>query len=114
MMAAYDTAVAAVVRFTMPAWTPGGPPMSDQAMSFASSTQLLSPGVQSIIQHLCEGDCHTFGSVLQWCETRGDCVYAVTCPGCTRQFVVDDDELAELERWTEANGHTMVCGVRFT
>lgn len=87
--------------------------MSEHNTTLSANTQPLSSGVQVIIRHLCEGDCHAYGSVLQWCETRGDCVYAVRCPGCARQFVVDDDELAELERWTDANGHAMVCGVQF-
>lgn len=87
--------------------------MSDQRANLSMTLESLSPGVSVIVQHLCEGSCHTFGSVLQWCETRGDCVYAVTCPGCSTQFVVEEDELAELERWTEVNGHTMVCGVRY-
>jgi hypothetical protein len=89
--------------------------MSDTTISTLSVTmQTLSPGVQAVVQHLCEGECHTYGSVLQWCETRGDCVYAIVCPGCARQFVVDEEELAELERWTETSGHTMVCGVRYS
>ena len=73
----------------------------------------LSPAVHEIIRHLCEGDCHTFGSVLEWCETRGDCIYAVNCPNCAMQFIVEEDELAELERWTDTNGHRLVCGVRY-
>ncbi len=73
----------------------------------------LSPAVHDIVRHLCEGVCHTYGSVLQWCETRGDCVYAVTCPECAKQFIVEENELAQLERWTETNGHQLVCGVRY-
>ena len=72
----------------------------------------LSPNVREIVRHLCEGDCRTFGVALQWCETRGDCTYAVQCPGCTTQFLVDEDDLAELERWTASHGETLVCGIR--
>lgn len=85
--------------------------MSEHNTILSTNLQSLSASVQAIVQHLCEGDCHTFGSVLQWCETRGDCVYAVRCPGCAVQFIVDDDELDELERWTEVNGSALVCGV---
>jgi hypothetical protein len=86
--------------------------MTDQGSVTVSSLDTLSPTIQPIIRHLCEGDCHAFGSVLQWCETRGDCVYAVVCPGCSEQFLLDEPELAELERWTETNGSMLVCGVQ--
>lgn len=87
--------------------------MSERAVDVSATAGALSPNVQSIVQHLCESECHTFGSVLQWCETRGDCVYAITCPNCSTQFLVEEEELIELERWTDANGHVMVCGVRY-
>jgi hypothetical protein len=51
--------------------------------------------------------------VLEWCEARGDCCQAVVCPVCATQFVVDDDELAELLRWTDDQGQALVCGVRW-
>ncbi len=73
----------------------------------------LSPAVLAVLQHLCQGDCHAIGGVLEWCETRGDCCHAVVCPACATQFVVDDDELAELRRWTDAEGNALVCGVRW-
>ena len=77
------------------------------------TAEILSPTVREIIAHLCQGECHTYGAVLEWCETRGDCCYAVFCPGCSAQFIVDDEELAELRRWTDAEGHALVCGVRW-
>jgi 4-hydroxy-3-methylbut-2-en-1-yl diphosphate synthase IspG/GcpE len=86
--------------------------MNDQVQSALLDVNTLGPNVQEIVAHLCTGDCHAYGSVLQWCETRGDCVYAVVCPGCARQFLIDEDDLAELERWTEANGHALVCGIQ--
>ena len=86
--------------------------MSDRAQTALIDVNTLGANVQEIVAHLCTGECHAYGSVLQWCETRGDCVYAVVCPGCARQFLIDEDDLAELERWTEANGHALVCGVR--
>lgn len=73
----------------------------------------LSEAVLSVLRHLCEGNCHTFGGVLEWCEARGDCAQAVLCPSCQAQFVVDDDELAELLRWTDEQGRALVCGVRW-
>ncbi len=78
---------------------------------------ILSPTVRDIIHHLCGGgdgaNCRDFGMVVEWCESRGDCCYAVVCPGCSIQFVVDADELAELRRWTDAEGHALVCGIRW-
>jgi hypothetical protein len=73
----------------------------------------LSPGVREIIGHLCEGANPTFGDVLEWCESRGDCCSAVVCPHCGGQFVIDEDELAELQRWTREMGEAMACGIRF-
>jgi hypothetical protein len=29
------------------------------------------------------------------------------------QFLVDDEELAELGRWTDAEGHALVCGIQW-
>lgn len=55
----------------------------------------------------------SYGLVIEWCETRGDCTYGVVCPDTGQQFVIDDDELTELEQWTDAQGHALVCGVRW-
>jgi hypothetical protein len=71
----------------------------------------LSPAVLAILRHLCVGDCHAIGAVLEWCEARGDCVQAVVCPVCDGRFVIDDDEADELRRWTDAEGRALVCGV---
>lgn len=73
----------------------------------------LSATVREILRHLCDGRCRAYGAVVEWCEARGDCCHAVSCPGCSRQFLVDEDELAELRRWTDAEGHALVCGVRW-
>jgi len=73
----------------------------------------LSFGVQHILTHLCEGDCHAYGDVLEWCETRGDCSFAVICPECRPQFVIDDEEMDQLRQWTIRHGSLLVCGVRF-
>jgi hypothetical protein len=88
--------------------------MNEQSRVPTATLETLSPIVHEIVRHLCEGDCHTYGVTLEWCETRtrGDCTYAVQCPGCTTQFIVDEDDLAALERWTEAHGHELVCGIR--
>jgi len=81
----------------------------------SGSVELLSPTVRQIIAHLCGGNerCRAYGMVVEWCETRGDCCYGVVCPGCSLQFVVDEEELAELRQWTDAEGHALVCGVRW-
>ncbi|MDQ3654032.1 MAG: hypothetical protein M3457_02985 [Chloroflexota bacterium] len=85
--------------------------MSDQSSPALLDVTALGVNVQHIVAHLCTSDCHAYGSVLQWCETRGDCCYAVVCPSCRTQFLIEEEDLAELERWTEANGHALVCGV---
>ena len=66
-----------------------------------------------VIAHLCEGECHAFGDLIEWCESRGDCTVAVVCPSCSRQWIIDDDELDDLKRWTAANGAHLGCGVSF-
>jgi len=76
-------------------------------------TDSLSPAVLAALRPLCEGDCHTVGGVLGWSAARAACCQAVICPECATQFVVDDDELAELLRWTDDQGKALVCGVRW-
>ena len=78
-------------------------------------TEILGPTVREIIHHLCAGaaSCHGHGMVVEWCEARGDCTYAVVCPGCSLQFLVNEEELAELRRWTDAAGNALVCGVHW-
>jgi hypothetical protein len=87
--------------------------MVDAQRIDALMAESLSPAVLSVLHHLCRGDCHTFGGVVEWCEARGDCAQAVVCPTCAAQFVVDDDELDELLRWTNDQGQALVCGVRW-
>jgi len=77
------------------------------------TAEILSPTVRDILIHLCRSNCHAYGAVVEWCESRGDCCYAVVCPGCAHQFLVDDDELAELRRWTDTEGRALVCGVHW-
>ena len=80
----------------------------------ASTPLVLSnPALGPILQHLCASDCHAFGAVREWCETRGDCVYAIVCPDCETQFLIEETDLADLERWTDTNGYLQACGVRF-
>lgn len=87
--------------------------MEPRTAGIADPTFPLSPAVRQILTHLCEGDCHAFGDILEWCEARGDCAHAVVCPECRTQFVIDDDELAELESWTSRHGSILVCGIRY-
>jgi hypothetical protein len=88
--------------------------MADSAnVETVESFGMLSPAVLAIVQHLCEGDCHTFGDVAEWCETRGDCSYAVICPTCRVQFLVEEDDLVDLRRWTASRGDALACGVRW-
>ena len=50
---------------------------------------------------------------VEWCESRGDCTYAVVCPGCSLQFLVSDEDLDELRVWTDVEGNRLVCGVQW-
>lgn len=86
--------------------------MAEYGRVDANSIAKMSPGAAEVIAHLCEGDCLTFGSVISWCESRGDCVHLVTCPSCGTKYHLDDDDIDALERWTAANGDALVCGVR--
>lgn len=88
--------------------------MVDQSpIGIADHLLPFSPAVREILNHLCEGDCRAFGDILEWCEARGDCCHAVVCPTCGNQFVIDEDELAELRGWTDTHGSVFVCGVRW-
>jgi hypothetical protein len=87
--------------------------MVDAQRVEAFAAESLSPAVLAVLHHLCQGSCHSFGGILEWCEARGDCAQAVVCPVCATQFVVDDDELEELLRWTDERGQALVCGVRW-
>jgi hypothetical protein len=73
----------------------------------------LSPRVREILHHVCREESQSYGAVVEWCETRGDCHHVVVCPACSVQFLVDEDELAELRRSTDAEGVALVCGVRW-
>lgn len=78
-----------------------------------ASFDFPNPAIQTIVRHLCEGECRAFGDVLEWCESRGDCSFAVVCPTCKTQFLIDEDDLVELRRWTAARGMVLACGVQW-
>jgi hypothetical protein len=86
--------------------------MSDLVRVPETSVTKMSDSAMEVIAHLCEGDCLTFGTVVSWCEARGDCVHTVTCPSCGTRFDLDEDDLSALERWTDAHGDALVCGVK--
>ena len=71
----------------------------------------LSPALLTVVRHLCEGECRGFGDLVEWCESRHDCAIAVICPACSTQFLIDDDDLVVLSRWTESNGIAFGCGL---
>lgn len=83
-------------------------------LEFVTAYELLPPAVIPIVQHLCESDCRAFGDIAEWCEARGDCTFAVVCPTCGTSFVVEEDDLSMLERWTAMRGESRACGVRWT
>ncbi len=88
-----------------------------ERVDLLATAEVVSPTVRDILRHLCGGgpkdECRAYGVVVEWCEGRGDCCYAVVCPGCSLQFLVDDEELDELQRWTDTDGNALVCGVRW-
>lgn len=86
--------------------------MADFVRVDQATVAKFSEGAAEVLAHLCEGDCQTYGSVLSWCETRGDCVHVVTCPSCGTEYHLDDQDISALERWTDQNGSALVCGVR--
>ncbi len=71
----------------------------------------LSPALLAVVRHLCESECRAYGDLVEWCESRNDCAIAVICPSCEAQFLIDDDDLIILSRWTEANGIAFGCGL---
>ena len=73
----------------------------------------LSPVVREILRHLCEGEHPSYGSIIEWCETRGDCAQAVVCPNCGAQYLLDDDEMAELRLVSIRTADGLSCGVVF-
>jgi hypothetical protein len=87
--------------------------MAEAASTDIFAAEQIRPAVLDVLRHLCQGGCHSFGGILEWCEARGDCAQAVICPVCAAQFLVDDDELEELLRWTDERGQALVCGVRW-
>jgi len=62
--------------------------------------------VEQVLAHLCGKG--LFGDVRQWCESRYDCVYVVTCPDCGCRFVLSEAEFNEL---VKRSAVLQVCGV---
>ena len=72
---------------------------------------VTSPVVRESLMHLCEMENPSYGSVIEWCETRGDCAQAVVCPECGVQYLLDDEEMAELRVISARTGEILACGV---
>lgn len=70
-------------------------------------TSLASPNVDRVREHLCSKD--LFGDVAELCETRGDCVFVITCPDCRTRFTLDEDEYEDLLRWSRSS--EQACGI---
>ena len=73
----------------------------------------MSPVVRQILAHLCEGENRGYGTIIEWCESRGDCCQAVACPHCGAQYLIDDDEMGELRRLSARTDEVLSCGVIF-
>lgn len=72
---------------------------------------LLTSGsaVDRVREHLCSKG--LYGDVTEWCETRNDCIYVVTCPDCGEEFMLIDDEYDVLLHWSRSSDQA--CGVDF-
>jgi hypothetical protein len=70
---------------------------------------LTRSAVDQVRDHLCSKG--LFGDVTEWCESRNDCVYVVTCPDCQMEFMLNDDEYDELLLWSRTANQA--CGVDF-
>lgn len=73
----------------------------------------VSPVVREILLHLCESESPSYGSIVEWCESRGDCAQAVVCPHCGAQYLLDDEEMAELRLVSARTNEILSCGVVF-
>lgn len=71
----------------------------------------VSPVVREILLHLCESENPRYGSIVEWCESRGDCCQAVVCPECGAQYLLDDEEIDELRRISARTDQILSCGV---
>ena len=73
----------------------------------------MSPVVREVLMHLCEAENPSYGSIIEWCEARGDCCQAVVCPECGAQYLLDEEEMAELRVISARTGDILACGVVF-
>ena len=73
----------------------------------------VSPVVREILLHLCESEVPSYGAIVEWCESRGDCAQAVVCPHCGSQYLLDDEEMAELRLMSARTDEIFSCGVVF-
>ncbi len=62
--------------------------------------------VEQVLAHLCGKG--LYGDVTEWCETRNDCVFVVTCPDCRRAFTLTEEEFTLLVRRSQ---EVQACGV---
>ena len=66
-----------------------------------------SATVDRVIEHLCSKG--LFGDIAELCETRGDCVFVVTCTDCKATFTLDDDDYDALVHWSKSSEQS--CGI---
>ena len=72
-------------------------------------SSFATPAVDLVREHLSTKG--LFGDVAELCETRGDCVFVVTCPDCNSRFTLDEDEYEDLLRWSRSSQQS--CGISF-
>lgn len=62
--------------------------------------------VEQVLAHLCGKG--LYGDVTEWCETRHDCVFVVTCPDCQQAFTLTEEEFILLVRRSQ---EVQACGI---
>ena len=77
----------------------------------ASVMERETDRAREVLEHLCGKTCHGFAEAVELCETRGDCVYVVTCPDCGQQFTLSDEEFERLELYSAHTSDALACGI---
>jgi hypothetical protein len=86
----------------------------DGLMEAMPGLDAVSPVAADVLAHLCAGPaaCRAIATVAECCDATDD-AYVVICPGCGARFGAGERDLADLRRWTDAEGNALVCGIRW-